>query len=173
MVHTYGAPNAKFNRFEPRGDNFYQDGGQKGPDLELTINGEKTYVDVSGIADSAMAHKSKFHAAKITVNQKKTQLVRTPSEESDPAPRRPKESPLDERDRKNMVTIMVSRDAKVALAHGARYVPGSFMHNGGMSLIFKNIPSVLQYAMQSAAATIVNAKADYVMKNMIQAAFQG
>lgn len=71
LVHTYGAPNAKFNRFEPRGDNFYQDGGQKGPDLELTINGEKTYVDVSGIADSAMAHKSKFHAAKITVNQKK------------------------------------------------------------------------------------------------------
>lgn len=63
MVHTYGAPNAKFNRFEPRGDIFYQDGGQKGPDLELTING------VSGIADSAMAHKSKFHAAKITVNQ--------------------------------------------------------------------------------------------------------
>lgn len=60
-----------------RGDNFYQDGGQKGPDLELTINGEKTYVDVSGIADSAMAHKSKFHAAKITVNQTKTQLVRS------------------------------------------------------------------------------------------------
>lgn len=55
-MHTYGAPNAKFNRFEPRGDNFYQDGGQKGPDLESTINGEKTYVEVSGIADSAMAH---------------------------------------------------------------------------------------------------------------------
>ena len=29
-----------------------------------------------------------------------------------------------------------------------------------------NIPSVLQYTMQSAAAMIVNAKADYVMKNM-------
>ena len=60
------------------------------------------------------------------------------------------------------------------------------MHNSGMSLIFKrllvgifkhslakqgfdynaDISSVLQYAMQSAAATIVNAKADYVMKNV-------
>ena len=81
---------------------------------------------------------------------------------------------------------MNSRDAQTALQNGARYVPGSFMHNGGMSLVLKQlftkvfkhspaqqgfdfnpeIPSVLQNALQSATATIVNARADYVMKNM-------
>ena len=81
---------------------------------------------------------------------------------------------------------MNSRDAQIALKNGARYVPGSFMHNGGMSLVLKKlftkvfkhspaqqgfdfnpeIPSVLQNALQSATATIVNARADYVMKNM-------
>ena len=79
---------------------------------------------------------------------------------------------------------MNSRDAQTALQNGARYVPGSFMHNGGMSLVLKKlftkvfkhspaqqgfdfnpeIPSVLQNALQSATATIVNARADYVMK---------
>eukprot|EP00729_Bicosta_minor_P026185 gene26185-20988_t len=69
---------------------------------------------------------------------------------------------------------MNSRDAQIALKNGARYVPGSFMHNGGMSLVFKKlftkvfkhspaqqgfdfnpeIPSVLQNALQMGVVAI-------------------
>ena len=87
---------------------------------------------------------------------------------------------------------MNSRDAQTALKNGAAYVPGSFMHNDGMSLVLKKlfmkvfkhspaqhgfdfnpeIPSVLQNALQSATATIVNARAGYVMKDIVVGRFK-
>ena len=41
---------------EPRGADFYQDGGSKGPDTELTINREKTYSGVRGRHHDRLRH---------------------------------------------------------------------------------------------------------------------
>lgn len=39
LINDYGGARALFKRFEPRGENFYQDGGGKGPDLEVCRGG--------------------------------------------------------------------------------------------------------------------------------------
>ena len=85
-------------------------------------------------------------------------------------------------------TKMKSGDARTATTNGAVYVPATstFMHTGGMSHIMKkhivtsfrhatpnmalqlnpDYKTVLNYATQAMTATIVNAKADYLIKNM-------
>ena len=182
LAAKYGGARTQFKMYEPRGKDFYQDGGRKGPDMELIIDGNTTFVDVTAVADAAATNRANFYAARVAASQNKIQLVRTQSEESGKAAKQKNVSPLDDRDQKKMN----SSDAQRALQNGAKYVPGTFAHTGGMSYIFKRllvsafkqstakhgfendraITSVLQYASQSIAATIVNARADYVMKNM-------
>lgn len=67
LIYEFGGAVAKFDRFEPRGANFYQDGGAKGPDLEITINRGKTFIDDSAIADDTAAHRQDFPAVKSAV----------------------------------------------------------------------------------------------------------
>ena len=81
---------------------------------------------------------------------------------------------------------MNSPDAHTAMANGAAYPPATFLHNGVTSHIYRRLlvgafkfttpnpgielnpdfTSMLQYATQCTAAMIVNAQADYVIKNM-------
>ena len=85
---------------------------------------------------------------------------------------------------------MKSENAKDAMAKGAVYVPATFMHIAGISHIMKKVyekhnvtsfrhaapnmalqlspdyRTMLNYATQTVTATIVNAKANYLIKNM-------
>ena len=180
LTHRHGGPNVHCDKVEPRGKDFYQDGGSKGPDIELTINGEKTYVDVTAIACDTPKHRRDFAKARFAHSQtQKKQLVRTISTAEDEAKTW---NPMGARDNKKMK----SEDARTAMANGAVYVPATFMHTGGMSHIMKkhivtsfrhatpnmalqlnpDYKTVLNYATQTMTATIVNAKADYLIKNM-------
>ena len=180
LTHRHGGPNVHCNKVEPRGKDFYLDGGSKGPDIELTINGEKTYVDVTAIACDTPKHRRDFAKARIAHSQtQKKHLVRTISTGEDETTHM---NPMEVRDN----TKMKSEDAKTAMANGAAYVPATFMHTGGMSHIMKkhivttfrhaapnmalqlnpDYKTVLNYATQTMTATIVNAKADYLIKNM-------
>ena len=180
LTHRHGGPNVHCDKVEPRGKDFYQDGGSKGPDIELTINGEKTYVDVTAIACDTPKHRRDFAKARFAHSQtQKKQLVRTISTAEDEAKTW---NPMEARDNKKMK----SEDARTAMANGAVYVPATFMHTGGMSHIMKkhivtsfrhatpnmalqlnpDYKTVLNYATQTMTATIVNAKADYLIKNM-------
>ena len=117
LTHRHGGPNVHCNKVEPRGKDFYQDGGGKGPDIELTINGEKTYVDVTAIACDTTKHRRDFAKARIAHSQtQKKHLVRTISTGEDETTQW---NPMEVRDN----TKMKSEDAKTAMANGAAYVP--------------------------------------------------
>ena len=182
-IALLGGNTVTFQRFEPRGKDFYQKGGGRGPDMEVTVHGQKTFIDVSAVADSTKQHRINFHAARVTTNQYKIKLARAnaATEIHKPIIQRA-EHPLEVRDR----TKMESACAIIALENGAKFISGSFTHSGGLSKRFKlfvvrcfqrahskhefefghDISTGLEFALQMISAAIVNATADYVIKNM-------
>ena len=183
LVSQRGNGNISFVQNEPRGAKLFPDLTKPiGPDAEYRINGQRVLVDFSGIADTAPNYRPLWIAKLCThTTQLKLSLAEALTAHAK-FDERASLNPVDIRDRtKHNGTV-----GRLCAARNVPLTPCTFINSGGISRTFDRllitafgaddsmIPgefgaftfSTLQHCRNVLTATIANAHAEYVIRNM-------
>jgi len=182
LIARHASLNVVFGKKEVRGEKyFYDKDDNRGPDIEISVDGKRTFLDVTGIEDMAESNRKAFQNARTAENHTKRTVAASSALPRSAALRAPGRSPVEIRH----AAKMASEDAKIAQENACNYLACVFLTNGGIdprfhSLLIKcfghadhehkfawggDITNALEFAKQAITACIVNNHARYVMGN--------